>query len=121
VRATLESLAYQTRDVVAAMEADSGISLKKLRVDGGATANDFLLQFQADILNVPVERPHVLETTALGAAYLAGLAVGFWDTRATLTQRWRRDRAFSVQMAEEERAGLYRGWQTAVAATRAFK
>ncbi|MDN8674783.1 FGGY-family carbohydrate kinase, partial [Staphylococcus aureus] len=80
-RATLESLAYQTKDVLNAMEADSGITLKKLRVDGGAVANNFLMQFQSDLVNVPVERPEINETTALGAAYLAGLAVGFWKDR----------------------------------------
>ena len=81
IRATLESLAYQTKDVLDAMEADSGIHLKTLRVDGGAVKNNFLMQFQSDILNVPVERPDVNETTALGAAYLAGLAVGFWESK----------------------------------------
>lgn len=121
VRATLESLAYQTKDVLGAMEADSGIELKKLRVDGGATANNFLMQFQADVLGVPVERPVVLETTALGAAYLAGLAVGFWKNKDEISRNWSVDRTFEVQMGDESRAELYNGWKKAVAATRAFK
>ncbi|WP_077614945.1 glycerol kinase GlpK [Caenibacillus caldisaponilyticus] len=121
VRATLESLAYQTKDVLAAMEADSGIQLKKLRVDGGAVANNFLMQFQSDILGVPVERPKVNETTALGAAYLAGLAVGYWKDRHEIAEHWQIDRSFDVQMGEDERNKLYEGWKKAVAAARAFK
>ncbi|MFC0186997.1 glycerol kinase GlpK [Fictibacillus aquaticus] len=121
IRATLESLAYQTKDVLAAMEADSGIKLKKLRVDGGAVKNDFLMQFQADILNTPVERPKINETTALGAAYLAGLAVGFWKDRSEIAEKWKVDRDFDVEMKEEEREDLYDGWKNAVTATRAFK
>jgi glycerol kinase len=121
VRATLESLAYQTKDVLTAMEADSGIELKKLRVDGGAVKNNFLMQFQSDILNVPVERPKINETTALGAAYLAGLAVGFWEDRNEIAEKWKVDKDFDVNMEEEERNDLYNGWKNAVEATRAYK
>jgi glycerol kinase len=121
IRATLESLAYQTKDVLTAMEADSGITLKKLRVDGGAVKNDFLMQFQSDLLGVPVERPQVNETTALGAAYLAGLAVGFWKNRQEIAANWNVDGAFEVKMSEERRNGLYAGWKKAVRAAMAFK
>ncbi|MFN3365419.1 MAG: glycerol kinase GlpK, partial [Exiguobacterium mexicanum] len=121
VRATLESLAYQTRDVLTAMEQDSGIELKTLRVDGGAVNNNFLMQFQADILNVPVERPEVSETTALGAAYLAGLAVGFWKDQAEIKQQWKLDHQFEPKMDEAHRENLYKGWQHAVEATMGFK
>jgi len=121
VRATLESLAYQTKDVLTAMEADSGISLKKLRVDGGAVKNDFLMQFQSDILSVPVERPVVNETTALGAAYLAGLAVGFWDNRDEISKQWNKDKEFEPQMPVETQGELYNGWKKAVRAAMAFK
>jgi glycerol kinase len=121
VRATLESLAYQTKDVLTSMEADSSIQLKKLRVDGGATANNFLMQFQSDILGVPVERPVVLETTALGAAYLAGLAVGFWKSKQEIAENWHVDRTYQVQMDDNTRAELYNGWKKAVQATRMFK
>ncbi|MHA7138987.1 glycerol kinase GlpK [Rossellomorea arthrocnemi] len=121
VRATLESLAYQTKDVLTAMEADSGISLKKLRVDGGAVKNDFLMQFQSDILSVPVERPVVNETTALGAAYLAGLAVGFWDNRDEISKQWNKDKEFEPQMPVETQGELYNGWKKAVKAAMAFK
>jgi len=121
VRATLESLAYQTRDVLSAMEADSGIELKALRVDGGAVKNDFLMSFQSDILNVPVERPKVNETTALGAAYLAGLAVGYWESRDDIAKQWAVDRAFEPKMDSDKREELYSGWKKAVHATMAFK
>ncbi|RKP47373.1 glycerol kinase [Cohnella endophytica] len=121
VRATLESLAYQTKDVLTAMEADSGISLKTLRVDGGAVRNDFLMRFQSDILGVPVERPVVNETTALGAAYLAGLAVGFWESAEMISRQWSMDRSFVPGMDEGERGRLYGGWQKAVKAAMAFK
>lgn len=113
IRATLESIAYQTRDVLEAMEQDSNIQLKQLRVDGGATANNFLMQFQADILNVPVERPEVTETTALGAAYLAGLASGFWD-KSQISENWRKNKEFEVEMEEDRRTSLYGGWKDAV-------
>ncbi|MEE1131652.1 MAG: glycerol kinase GlpK [Caryophanon sp.] len=121
VRATLESLAYQTKDVLSAMEADSGIPLNTLRVDGGAVKNDFLMQFQADILNVPVERPEVNETTALGAAYLAGLAVGFWQSLDDISNNWHLDRRFEVAMEEDQRDELYTGWKKAVKAAQVFK
>ncbi|EIT83816.1 glycerol kinase [Fictibacillus macauensis ZFHKF-1] len=121
VRATLESLAYQTRDVLTAMEADSGIELKKLRVDGGAVKNNFLMQFQSDILGVPVERPEINETTALGAAYLAGLATGFWSGRDAIANKWKVEKDFEMDMEEEEREGLYKGWKKAVEAARVFK
>lgn len=121
VRATLESLAYQTRDVLGAMEADSGIPLSTLRVDGGAVKNNFLMQFQSDLLNVPVDRPVVNETTALGAAYLAGLAVGYWETLGDISNYWNLDRKFEPEMGEEERAALYTGWGKAVKAAQAFK
>lgn len=121
VRATIESLAYQTRDVLTSMESDSGINLKTLRVDGGAVSNNFLMQFQSDILNVPVERPEVSETTALGAAYLAGLAVGFWKDQAEVKEQWKLDKRFEPNMDESHREALYKGWQHAVEATMAFK
>ncbi|HBU81412.1 MAG TPA: glycerol kinase [Paenibacillus sp.] len=121
IRATLEALAYQTKDVLAAMESDSGISVNALRVDGGAVANDFLMQFQSDILNIPVERPTVNETTALGAAYLAGLAVGYWNSADELMDHENTERVFHPVMAEEERSELYAGWQRAVKAAMVFK
>jgi glycerol kinase len=121
VRATLESLAYQTKDVLSAMEADSGIELKTLRVDGGAVKNNFLMEFQSDLLNVPVERPTVNETTALGAAYLAGLAVGFWENQEEISKQWAVDQKFSPEMGDNERSKLYEGWKKAVKAAMAFK
>ncbi|MBA4536768.1 glycerol kinase GlpK [Bacillus aquiflavi] len=121
IRATLESLAYQTKDVLSAMEADSSIQLKALRVDGGAVKNNFLMEFQSDILNVPVERPMVNETTALGAAYLAGLAVGYWESKEVIAQQWAIDRSFEPRMDEKERQKLYDGWKKAVKATMVFK
>ncbi|WP_096201534.1 glycerol kinase GlpK [Bacillus sp. FJAT-45350] len=121
IRATLESLAYQTKDVLKAMEADSGIKLRTLRVDGGAVANNFLMQFQSDILNVPVERPIIQETTALGAAYLAGLAVEFWQDRTDIAKQWKVENRFEVKMNEETRSSLYNGWEKAIKATMAYK
>ncbi|UOE93189.1 glycerol kinase GlpK [Alkalihalobacillus sp. LMS39] len=121
IRATLESLAYQTKDVLQAMEADSGIELKKLRADGGAVKNNFLMEFQSDILNVEVERPEVNETTALGAAYLAGLAVGFWSSKQEISQNWKVERTFEATMNNETREQLYDGWKKAVEATMGFK
>lgn len=121
VRATLESLAYQTNDVLEAMEEDSGIPLGRLRVDGGAVKNDFLMQFQADLLNVPVERPEINETTALGAAYLAGLAVGFWESQEKIAEYWKLEKDFEPQMAEADAAKLVEGWHKAVKAAQAFK
>jgi glycerol kinase len=113
-RATLESMCYQTRDVLEAMTADSNVHLKALRVDGGAVVNNLLMQFQADILGVPVQRPKVAETTALGAAYLAGLAVGFWSSQQELSEHWQVDRTFEPQMQQEQREQLYAGWKRAV-------
>ncbi|MEN2450548.1 FGGY-family carbohydrate kinase, partial [Bacillus sp. JR_15] len=121
VRATLESLAYQTKDVLDAMEKDSNISLKTLRVDGGAVKNDFLMGFQSDLLDVPVERPEINETTALGAAYLAGIAVGFWNDRSDIAKQWNLDKRFEPKMEEGSRDSLYSGWKKAVKAAQAFK
>lgn len=114
VRAVVESLAYQASDVIEAMEKDSGIHLKTLKVDGGACANDFLMQFQADILNAQVARPECIETTALGAAYLAGLAVGFWKNQADVCENWALQRTFSPDMEQEYREELLEGWKKAV-------
>jgi glycerol kinase len=116
-RAAVESIAYQTCDVLKAMEADSNISIKELRVDGGATANNLLMQFQADMLNTIVVRPVVTETTALGAAYLAGLAVGFWSSIESLQQQWQVQQKFVPNTTEENRTVLINGWKTAVNAT----
>nr|WP_201359865.1 glycerol kinase GlpK [Dictyobacter formicarum] len=113
-RATLESMCYQTRDVLEAMVADSGTHLKTLRVDGGAVANNLLMQFQADILGVPVQRPLVVETTALGAAYLAGLAVGFWSSMQEVARYWAVDRTFEPQMSQDQRDHNYNNWKRAV-------
>jgi glycerol kinase len=119
-RAALESIAYQTYDVLKAMEADSGISIKELRVDGGATANNLLMQFQSDILQVPVIRPTVYETTALGAAYLAGLATGYWSSVEDIQQQWQVDRRFTPSMDPGRVAELLKGWQRAVKASIAW-
>jgi glycerol kinase len=121
IRAAIESMAYQTRDVLGAMQADSGIELKELRADGGAIANDFMAQFQSDILDVPVLRPQVAETTALGAAYLAGLATGFWSSREEIAQQWAIDRRFEPKMDAAHREQLYAGWKQAVDATLGFR
>ncbi|GIL12348.1 MAG: glycerol kinase 2 [Chloroflexota bacterium] len=120
VRAALESIAYQTRDVLEAMRADSGLTLQTLRVDGGATGNDFLLQFQADILGVPVQRPAVTETTALGAAYLAGLATGFWSSLDEIARQWAIEKTFEPQMPADRRDSLYAGWKRAVERAKAW-
>lgn len=117
IRATLESLAYQTKDVLDAMQSDSGIKLNALKVDGGAVANNLMMQFQSDILNVDVERPKITETTALGAAYLAGLAVGFWKSKDELIDSWQIDRKFEPNMDEKQRKELYLGWLKAVRRT----
>lgn len=114
VRAALESMAYQTYDVLNAMEEDSGIQLKALKVDGGACANNFLMQFQSDVLGVPVERPEVIETTALGAAYLAGLAVGYWKDKEDVSQNWAISRTFEPAMDDDSRKNLVEGWREAV-------
>ncbi|WP_255988177.1 glycerol kinase GlpK [Chitinolyticbacter albus] len=120
-RAALEAIAYQTRDVLAAMQLDAGIALTELRADGGAIANDFLAQFQSDLLGVPLLRPRVTETTALGAAYLAGLAAGVWDAPSALAGQWQEERRFMPQMDEVRRETLYAGWQQAVQATLGFR
>lgn len=120
VRATLESIAYQTRDVVAAMTADAGLALEALRVDGGAVANNFLMQFQADMLGVPVQRPRVTETTALGAAYLAGLATGVWQSQDEIADQWQLERTFEPRMSADQRDALYAKWQAAVQRARAW-
>ena len=114
VRATLESLAYQSLDVIRAMEEDAEITVTSLRVDGGASANDFLLQFQSDILNGEIIRPKVAETTALGAAYLAGLAVGYYQNVEEIQSNWQRDKEFTPQFGEEKRERLYAGWKDCV-------
>jgi glycerol kinase len=113
-RATVDSMAYQTRDVLELMQQEADLQLSALKVDGGAAANNALLQFQADILDVPVHRPIVAETTALGAAYLAGLAVGYWDSTDDVTRNWALDRAFTPAMDATRRERLYRGWKKAV-------
>lgn len=121
IRATLESLAYQTRDVIDSMEKDSGIKLETLRVDGGASANNFLMQFQSDLLQVPVERPENKETTVLGAAFLAGLAVGFWKDKEEINEYWSLEHKFEPVVGTEKEELLYEGWQKAVKATQVFK
>ncbi len=107
-------MCYQTRDVLEAMTADSNVHVKTLRVDGGAVVNNLLMQFQADILGVPVQRPKVAETTALGAAYLAGLATGFWSSIQEVAEQWAVDRTFEPKMSVDERDKLYANWKRAV-------
>ena len=114
IRASLEAIAYQTRDVLEAMQEDSGIKLQSLKVDGGVVANDFLMQFQSDILGVPVHRPNIIETTALGAGYLAGLAVGFWSNKDEIRKRWSVNKVFTPEMEEDKIDSLYKGWKKAV-------
>lgn len=114
IRATLESIAYQTKDVLEAMQNDAKMELKALKVDGGASNNNFLMQFQSDILNVKIDRPKIVETTALGAAYLAGLAVGFFKSKEDIKKRWVCDREFTAKMNEETREKSYKGWKKAV-------
>lgn len=116
-RAALEATAYQTREVLDAMEKDSNVKLKSLKVDGGMVFNELLMQFQADILDVPVVRPKVAETTALGAAYAAGLAVGFWENQEDLRQNWQVDKTWDPQMTDKARQELYHGWLKAVERT----
>ena len=118
IRAALESIAYQSTDVLRAMQADTGLAIRELKVDGGASANALLMQFQADIAGVTVRRPMIRETTALGAAYLAGLATGVWRDRAEIKEQWTLDKLFAPQMPAEETAKLYSGWQDAVRRTR---
>ena len=120
IRATLESLAYQTNDVLKAMEEDSGIQLSALKVDGGACANDFLMQFQSDIINVPVKRPVTVETTSLGAAYLAGLATGYWKNQNEVIENWKVSRIFEPCMEESQRKERLNGWSKAVACSRGW-
>ena len=119
-RAALSSIAYQTVDVLEAMQKDSSIQLRELRVDGGASRNDLLMQFQADILGVPVVRPMVTETTALGTAYLAGLAVGFWSSQQEITAQWQMERRFVPNMSADERAQQLRTWRRAVQRAQAW-
>ena len=114
IRATLESIGYQVNDVLHAMKADSGIDLATLKVDGGASANDFLMQFQSDIINAPVKRPSCVETTAMGAAYLAGLAVGYWNSKEDVIKNWAIDKVFSPIMGEDQRERKIKGWNKAV-------
>jgi glycerol kinase len=121
IRATLEAITYQVKDVLMAMEQDSGIKLKSLRVDGGAVRNNLLMQFQSSILQVPVDRPVVNETTALGAAYLAGLATGFWKNREEIATQWLVDKTFQPNIDSEKVEDLYEGWKMAVNAAIAFK
>jgi len=114
IRATLESIAYQVNDVIHAMEADSGIKLSSLKVDGGASANDFLMQTQADIIQAPVKRPECVETTAMGAAYLAGLAVGYWSNKDDVIENWKINRIFEPSMDTENIEKKIKGWNKAV-------
>jgi len=119
-RAALESIAFQTHDVLLAMQNDSGLKIKELRVDGGAAVNDTLMQFQADLLQTVVVRPKITETTALGAAYLAGLATGYWSGLDEIRQQWQVDSRFTPRMEDSERAELLKGWNRAVGATLAW-
>jgi glycerol kinase len=119
-RAAIESIAFQSMDLLQAMEADAGMPIKEVRVDGGATVNNQLMQFQSDILNTQVIRPKITETTALGAAYLAGLAVGFWENINELQQYWLKDRAFAPGMSDQERNDLQKNWKKAVRAAQAW-
>ena len=114
IRATLESIAYQVNDVLVAMKADSGIDLAALKVDGGASANDFLMQTQANIIDAPVNRPQCVETTAMGAAYLAGLAVGYWSSKEDVIKNWAIDKTFEPKIDEEQRSKMIKGWNKAV-------
>jgi glycerol kinase len=120
-RAALEGIAFQVADVLCAMEADSGIKLKELRVDGGACANNLLMQFQADILDVPVVRPAVQETTALGAAYLAGLAVGYWRNTAEIAAQWKVDHRFEPAMKDSVRDDMRGTWSKALERAKAWE
>jgi glycerol kinase len=119
-RAALESIAYQTADVLHAMESDSGIKLAELRVDGGAARDDLLMQFQADLLEVPVVRPRITETTALGAAYLAGLAVGYWKDAQEIAGQWQAERVFNPAMPRVQAHALLSGWRRAVERARGW-
>ena len=114
IRATVESMAYQVSDLIESMQQDSGIPLKQLKVDGGACANNFLMQFQSDLLNAEIVRPECIETTALGAAYLAGLAVGYWKSKEEIRKNWKISRTFESTMEAEHRKELIKGWKRAV-------
>ena len=114
MRAILEAMAYQTYDILKIMEQESGVDIVSLKVDGGASNNNFLMQFQSDVLGVDVLRPECVETTALGAAYLAGLAVGYWKSTEDITCNWSVDRVFQPAISEEERAKRIKGWNKAV-------
>ena len=120
IRAALESIAYQSREVLDAIVADTGIDIAELRADGGASANSFLMQFQADILNRPVRRPMIRETTALGAAYLAGLATGIWKSTDEIKRQWTLDKLFTPSMEEPVRAANWAGWKKAVARSKGW-
>lgn len=109
IRAAEEAIAYQSRDVLEVMQKDSGINLKKIKVDGGAVRDNFLMQFQSDILGIPIVRPQIIETTALGAAYLAGLATGLWKDKKEISQKWKKNREFKPMIDEEKREKLYKG------------
>lgn len=113
-RAALDSIAYQTMDVLAAMQADAGITIQELRVDGGATANNLLMQFQSDLLNTRVVRPVITETTALGAAYLAGLAVGYWPSMEDISLQWQMEKTFDPDMEDEQRTASSNAWKRAI-------
>jgi glycerol kinase len=119
-RAALEGIAHQVGDVLEAMEADSGIDIKELRVDGGAARNDLLMQFQSDVLAVPTVRPRVLETTALGVAYLAGLAVGYWKDQAEIATQWQAERRFEPSLGGESMAAMREDWRRALDRSRAW-
>jgi glycerol kinase len=119
-RAAVESIAYQTMDVLKAMEADANISIKEVRVDGGATVNNYLMQFQADILNTKVIRPQITETTALGAAYLSGLAIGFWSDIKEIEAYWQKERIFEPQMNADMRGVHHKNWKKAIRAAQAW-
>ena len=114
IRATLESIAYQVNDVLVAMKTDSGIELSALKVDGGASANNFLMQTQADIIGAPVNRPRCVETTAMGSAYLAGLAVGYWANKEDVIRNWIIERTFEPAIEKEKRDTMIKGWNKAV-------
>ncbi len=121
IRATLESIAYQSRDLIEAMEEDAGIQMTEMKVDGGAVQNEFLMEFQADILGAKVRRPEIIETTALGAAYLAGLAVQFWSSKEEIVNNWKLNKEFTPKMSEEKREILYKGWKKAVSRSLAWE
>ena len=120
VRATLESMAYQTKDLIDAMTEDLGGSLTALKVDGGASANNFLMQFQSDVLGCEVKRPQCIETTSLGAAYLAGLATGYWESKEDVLENWQVERSFTPRMEEAQKTKLLRGWKKAVRCVRGW-